>query len=542
MAEELASGDYVTASVRLVRPLAQGGMGTVWVADHLTLGMQVVVKLMSKDVEAHGDASSRFAREAAVAAAVKSPHVVQVFDSGITDGGVAFIVMELLEGRDLGAHILARGRLTPTELGPILAQLGKALAKAHRVGVVHRDLKPENVFLCDVDGDEPYVKLLDFGTAKDEQRAPFATGIGQLIGTPYYMSPEQILGESVDHRADIWSLGVVVYEALTGTRPFDGATVGAVTLAIHTTDPRPSQVVPELPATLDEWFARACARAPGDRFQSVRSAAHALVRAALGEALGPESSPNSVEDFSAIPPSSLRSTVDIVVPPSADSSSPLARATTTTLSSTLEAPRAKERRTMLWVAGFVAGAAALAMIALVRTGGGDRTDAAGDSPSASSSSAPVTSASAATVTRTGTAPSSSASSASSATSASHAAPASSSSSSPSSSLSPSPSSLPSPRPSAPPAPTVRQPSLPAAPAREVPPLPVFPVPSASSPLPSLRPEAAGRSPVDAGADTLDRGGGPVPTAPAPAASERSAPDFPAEPLPTMGPAQPSAPE
>jgi serine/threonine protein kinase len=179
MMEELGAGSFVTPTVRLVSQLAQGGMGTVWVAEHLVLETKVVVKLMTKELAANVDGAARFAREAAIAAAVKSPHVVQVLDSGVTEDGVAYIVMELLEGHDLGAHLTASGRMAPGEVAIIITQLAKALARAHRVHVVHRDLKPENVFLCDVEGGEAFVKLLDFGTAKDEGRAPFTTTAGR---------------------------------------------------------------------------------------------------------------------------------------------------------------------------------------------------------------------------------------------------------------------------------------------------------------------------------------------------------------------------
>jgi serine/threonine-protein kinase len=368
MAAELEAGAYVTPSVRLLHPLAQGGMGKVWVAEHLVLHTKVAVKLMSKEIEGVSTAAARFAKEAAIAAAVKSPHVVQVFDSGVTEEGVAFIVMELLEGHDLGAHLAARGRMAPAEVATVITQLGKALAKANRVGVVHRDLKPENVFLCDVEGGEPFVKLLDFGTAKDDTHAPSTTTAGQLLGTPYYMSPEQILGEAVDARSDIWSLGVVTFEALTGARPFEGVTVGAITLAIHTTNPRPSEIVPELPAMLDGWFARACARAPADRFQTARAAADALARAITGEAPLPEIAPTA--------PESEPAAVDRVVAPSA----------ATSLSSTLVSPRAGERRMMTWLAAGVAVAALGAMILLL-TNGGRATPPTGTASAALSASA-----------------------------------------------------------------------------------------------------------------------------------------------------------
>jgi serine/threonine protein kinase len=358
MMEELGTGSFVTPTVRLLTPLAEGGMGMVWIAEHLVLETKVCVKLMTKEVAANVGGAARFSREAAIAAAVKSPHVVQVFDSGVTREGVAYIVMELLEGHDLGAHLTANGRMAPAEVTILVTQLAKALAKAHRVQVVHRDLKPENVFLCDVEGGEAFVKLLDFGTAKDEARAQFTTTAGQLVGTPYYMSPEQILGEEVDTRADIWSLGVLAFEAITGTRPFEGITVGAITLAIHTTKPRMTDVVPELPPALDEWFARACARDPNERFQTARAAGDAFARAVSGDATILDSSPEllveSVPGMPAAFPSSGRL---VAVPRRAATSG---ERVATSLSSTLHSPR-NERRVVQWIAVGVVTASVLGM-------------------------------------------------------------------------------------------------------------------------------------------------------------------------------------
>ncbi len=277
---ELQSGTSVNPTVRLLRPLGQGGMGRVWVAEHLTLETNVVVKFMASDIAASADGAARFAREASVAAAVKSPHVVQVFDHGVTPEGDAYIVMEMLDGRDLAQHLAANGPMAPRDVAALVAQVAKALAKAHQVGVVHRDIKPDNIFLCDAEGGELFVKLLDFGIAKRDQHkvTSAATTTGAVVGTPYYMSPEQIVGDKdTDARTDIWSLGVVAYEAMTGRRPFEGTTVGAITLAIHTATRRITDHLPDATPALDEWFARACARNVKERFQTPREAAQALL-------------------------------------------------------------------------------------------------------------------------------------------------------------------------------------------------------------------------------------------------------------------------
>jgi serine/threonine-protein kinase len=273
----------VTPAVRLLRPLGEGGMGSVWVADHLALHTQVVVKFIAKELAGSPEALARFSREAAAASQVKSPHVVQTFDHGVTEGGRPYIVMELLEGRDLATAIGARGRLSPTEVLHVVTHLTRALDRAHARGIVHRDIKPENIFLCETGDNEPFVKLLDFGIAKgvDVPRLDGNTKTGSAVGTPYYMSPEQLLGaKDVDHRTDIWAVGVVAFEALTGQRPFDADTVGGLAVKVHE-EPRPklSTLRPELGAALDAWFAKACARSVADRFASAKELADALAEA-----------------------------------------------------------------------------------------------------------------------------------------------------------------------------------------------------------------------------------------------------------------------
>ena len=269
---QLSEGTQVTPSVRLLKPLGAGGMGAVWVADHLTLHTRVVVKFMSVELAANEEARARFSREAAAAAAVKSPHVVQVFDHGIADGS-PFIVMELLEGEDLRARLDRKRVLPLEEIEHILNQACKALGQAHRAGIVHRDIKPDNIFLCIGEEGDVFVKLLDFGIAKVANNGNVgATKTGVFMGTAYYMSPEQAVeSKNVDARSDIWSLGVVIFEAMTGQKPFNGNSIGALAVAItHGVIPKPSQVQPSLPASVDDWFVRACAREVSDRFESTR--------------------------------------------------------------------------------------------------------------------------------------------------------------------------------------------------------------------------------------------------------------------------------
>jgi serine/threonine protein kinase len=255
-------------------------MGSVWLAEHLALCTEVVVKFIADDRVHDEDAAARFSREAALAASVKSPHVVQTFDYGITESGAPYIVMERLDGRDLATYLREEGRAPAALVVRLVMQLARALDRAHERGLVHRDIKPANIFLCDAGGGEVFVKLLDFGVAKNTAHAADGSGTrtGSVVGTPHYMSPEQILGErTVDARSDLWSLGVVAFEALLGKRPFEAETMGALAILLHQAPlPVPSSVEPSSPKALDSWFRKACARLPEERFQTATELAAAL--------------------------------------------------------------------------------------------------------------------------------------------------------------------------------------------------------------------------------------------------------------------------
>jgi serine/threonine-protein kinase len=270
----------LTPNLRLRRPLGRGGMGVLWIAEHRALGTEVVVKFLSDELLGDPSAARRIAREAAAAAQVRSPHVAQVFDHGVSESGLPFIVMERLTGCDLRTLLETRGTLSLEETTTIIVQLAKALRKTHLAGIVHRDVKPSNIFLCDSE-DGIFVKLLDFGLAQHSAMdSSLSSGSHRCAGTPPYMSPEQLIGDPVDARSDIWSLGAVAFECLTGRRPFAGETLGAFTLAIHTLAlPALTQFKPELPPRIDAWFGRACARSREDRFGSATEAAEAMARA-----------------------------------------------------------------------------------------------------------------------------------------------------------------------------------------------------------------------------------------------------------------------
>jgi serine/threonine-protein kinase len=256
-------------------------MGSVWVADHLALQTQVAVKFMTPAMAEDATSVQRFRQEARAAAEIKSPHVVQVFDHGVASDGQLYIVMELLEGESLEKRVRHRGALRATECARIVAQMCKALGKAHERGIVHRDIKPSNVFIID-SGGEPFVKLLDFGVAKfSGEEAMQMTAAGNMVGTPAYMSPEQLFhGKAADHRGDLWSLGVVTYYALTGVRPFEGKTLGELAVAINGGRFRaPTELRSDLPPEVDAWCARVFHRDLDQRFATAKELAQHLERA-----------------------------------------------------------------------------------------------------------------------------------------------------------------------------------------------------------------------------------------------------------------------
>ncbi len=278
---ELQAGTMVNANVRLTELLAEGGMGSVWRADHLSLQTQVAVKVISPAIAGKEPTlRQRFKREAAICAQLRSTHVVQVFDHGEMDDGVPFIVMELLEGQPLTQRIEGDGPMSLREVGMVVAQVAKVLHRAHVLGIVHRDIKPDNLFLAESDY-ELFVKVLDFGIAKQTRltkKDESVTKTGVVVGTVEFMSPEQaVSSKHIGFESDLWSLGVVAYYALTGTLPFDSESGEPIWLQmtqaklIAATARRP-----DLPAAIDGWFEQALQPKPVDRFKSAKKMADAL--------------------------------------------------------------------------------------------------------------------------------------------------------------------------------------------------------------------------------------------------------------------------
>lgn len=328
-------GQMLDGRLRVLRCIGRGGMGTVYVAEHIGLGKQVAVKVLNAPYASQPDVIARLHSEARYAAAIASEHIVDVVDIGQTDSGQPYVVMELLHGESLAERLRRCTALSELDTLHIGRQLASALSAAHRSGIVHRDIKPENIFLCPRDGRD-FVKLLDFGISKavgptsdsesdpsgpdDSAASPLEsqparpgasedwlaqasppgrdrprgadellqrlTRTGSIVGTPLYMSPEQARGERLDSRCDIYSLGVVLYECLTGSVPFLGTSYFAVIAKILTEAPDPpSQRIPDraLSPTLEQIVLRAMAHERSDRYQTMEALLADLDRYQRGE-------------------------------------------------------------------------------------------------------------------------------------------------------------------------------------------------------------------------------------------------------------------
>ncbi|XXX76404.1 serine/threonine-protein kinase [Sorangium sp. So ce134] len=287
--EAIRPGDVIAGKYRVERTIGAGGMGVVLAAEHLELHERVALKLMRPEATESEEAMVRFRREARAAAKIKGEHVARVLDVGRLDGGVPFIVMEYLEGEDLGEVVTRQGALSVEDASAYVLQACEAIAEAHALGIVHRDLKPSNLFLARRLDGSPLLKVLDFGVSKLLPRAEAAqeepgerdlvrTRTAQMLGSPCYMSPEQMISaRNAGPAADIWALGVVLFELVTGSRPFDASSLQELRWQIvHAPAPPLRRYLPSASPKLEAIVLRCLEKRPEQRYPDVAAFAEAL--------------------------------------------------------------------------------------------------------------------------------------------------------------------------------------------------------------------------------------------------------------------------
>ncbi|MBI5479841.1 MAG: serine/threonine protein kinase, partial [Deltaproteobacteria bacterium] len=279
-------GLVLSGTYRLERLLARGGMGAIYEAVHLRLPRRFAVKiLLDPALAADRELFERFQREAEIASSLGHEHIAEVFDFNFTEDGAPFMVMELLEGEDLGSLLERRGRLTVAETVRILEPVASALDMAHNRSIIHRDLKPGTIFLSRRGHREDFVKILDFGISKILDAPGAHTQSGQILGTAYYMAPEQAHGRlgEVDARTDVFALGAILYECLSGKRAFGGESLVNIIYNVCFADPKPlREVAPDVPEAVAQVVERALEKDREKRHKSVSKLCARFVKACEG--------------------------------------------------------------------------------------------------------------------------------------------------------------------------------------------------------------------------------------------------------------------
>ncbi len=271
-------GDTIAGKYALVRLIGEGGMGVVYEATHIRLRQRVAIKILRPDLPGFEMVVARFEREARAAAKLQSIHTARVIDVDLLAGGLPYIVLEYLEGRDLDAELESTGPMPVEEAVDVVLQVADAMSEAHALGIVHRDLKPANLFVCRVgDGTRRVVKVLDFGISKSESEDARLTPSHEYFGTPYYAAPEQLRAAwTADARSDVWSLGTILFELLSGQTPFVGTPTSVIARVVTEPVPWLHNIRPDLPRELARIVMRALERDPNERFQDMNELAQAL--------------------------------------------------------------------------------------------------------------------------------------------------------------------------------------------------------------------------------------------------------------------------
>jgi eukaryotic-like serine/threonine-protein kinase len=372
----IAPGTILLDKYRVERMIGQGGMASVVAATHLHLNEPVAIKMLLPEMAQNPVVVQRFVREARAAVRLKGEHVTRVLDVGTLPWGAPYMVMELLAGVDLAQLLKERGRLSPAESVDCVLQVCEALAEAHAAGIVHRDIKPSNLFITRRPDGSPLVKVLDFGISKVgfEEQVTNLTMDG-IVGTPSYMSPEQLRGShDVDARTDIWSLGIVLFRLLSGARPFKAETISALAIQAAT-EPTPP-LMPSYPG-LDAIVYRCLEKDAANRFQSVAELAFALAPFA-GDARAAATVIERTQNI-------LRWTPPPQGFAGMPSTSPVPLLEPTTLGSSAGSvqPSSQRRGVLGWVLGGGALVGAIVAIGLT-VGGRDATEGEGQRPAAGS--------------------------------------------------------------------------------------------------------------------------------------------------------------
>jgi serine/threonine-protein kinase len=267
-------GELIEGKYRIVRIIGEGGMGAVYLGENVRISRRVAIKVLHAGLTENSELTQRFEREAQAAGRIGNDHILEVLDLGMLPNGDHYIVMEYLDGEPLTARIKARGRVSELELAGLIRQVLVGLRAAHRAGIVHRDLKPDNLFVLKEKAGKPdFVKIIDFGISKfqaQHQDSMRMTRTGMLMGTPYYMSPEQVSGrDEIDHRTDLYSVGVIMFEASTGRVPFEAASFNRLMFKIALDEvPKPEVIRPELDPAFASLISKAMARDRDQRFQT----------------------------------------------------------------------------------------------------------------------------------------------------------------------------------------------------------------------------------------------------------------------------------
>jgi serine/threonine protein kinase len=280
-------GKTVDGRYRVEAQLGEGGMGVVYRCRHTIIDKQVAMKVLRADMARNEEVTERFLNEARSASSIGNPHIIDISDFGRLPDNSTYFIMEFLTGTSLAALVESHQPLPPVRAAHITVQLTEGLSEAHKAGIVHRDLKPDNIFLIKRGSQEDFVKILDFGIAKAATNNTRLTQAGQVFGTPHYMSPEQASGSPVDHRSDIYALGVILYEMTTGHLPFDADNFMAIlTQHMYKSPVPPSKVdglTQELPPGLEDVILRCLAKEPDERYQTMKELRDDIERVFAGQ-------------------------------------------------------------------------------------------------------------------------------------------------------------------------------------------------------------------------------------------------------------------